>query len=185
MPYRIDPQTGQKISPEQTSPAGGLGGGLDLQKLLGLGALGKGQYGTAWNILKEPEAEKKRKLEKSRASLMSGQMDSVLSKWGKVPLLERLPIPGMGRVSSSRASYETARDAFNYFVITLAADKRITDSERQYWLKQFPPLLATKSVAKTKISELKNFINAYAGMEPPALDEEGQNIDDLLFQFVR
>ena len=113
-------------------------------------------------------------------------MDTILGKWEKIPSVERLPIPGMGRVSPTRASYEGARDAFNYFVITLAADKRITDQERVYWLRQFPPLLATKNVAKTKINEIKNFINAYAGIEPPATQETQtgtQSIIDFADQF--
>ena len=120
---------------------------------------------------KTPEAEKKRKLEKSRAATMAKQMDAILNKWGKIPLVERLPIPGIGRVSPTRASFETARDAYNYFIITLLADKRITDAERKYFQQLFPSLLSTKEVAKVKVNEMKDFINNYAGMESPATME--------------
>jgi hypothetical protein len=183
------PSAGMGVTPQtnQTDGGGLLGGNEQIYNALMMLGLGKAGSTGGGRILqqaqyfkppKTTESETKRGLEKTRAASMSKQMDTILNKWEKIPAVERLPIPGMGRVSETRASYEGARDAFNYFVITLAADKRITDQERQYWLKQFPPLLASKGVAKTKINELKNFINAYAGIESPTNQEAPTGISE-------
>lgn len=183
-PLSTTPQTMTPGVGGQTIP-GAQGEWSPLQKLLGAIAIGKKQAGTAWNILK-PQApsagELEKKEEKKLVEGVFNKLDSLLKQWEDIPLLARLPIPGISKISPERAKYETARNSLNYALITMVADKRITDQERKYWLRLFPSLVSTKEVARAKINELKDFLKVHTGIEPPATRGE-MNIDDLIKQF--
>ena len=168
------------------------GGGLDIKSLYSkLFALDPGaalkqgsKFKTALDILQPAPtaAEGKEEATRKAAVAFNSQMDRLLKDWNKMSLLERLPIPGAARISPRRAKYETTRDLFDYMLITMVADKRITDQERKYFVKQFPSLLSTKEVAKTKIDAIKNFVTVFNEMPAPATIETSQgtiSIDDL------
>jgi hypothetical protein len=146
------------------------------------GAKGSGTLLTALNRVspKKSESEKKLEQQKSRTSIMNRELDSMLKDWEKVPLWQRLPIPGIKTISPERSKYESNRDLYNYMLITMVADKRITDAERNYFAKQFPSMLMPKSVAKTKIKSIKQFISAFNETAPTQETANGIiNIDEL------
>lgn len=195
-PQTVAPQGLPTSAPMPQTPQQPMGGSMQgmqgaeslfggqitpLQLLLGTGLIKQGKLSQAYSVLKPAKTtaqEQKLKVQKLQGQKLQRQLDGMLTSWDKIPLVQRLPIPGIKRVSPQRAKYETARNLYSQMLITMVADKRITDNERQFYLQMFPSLLTSKSVANQQVEAIKGFVSDFSEIEPP--EESAMNIDDLL-----
>lgn len=183
------PETQTTQSPEtntsQIQPNAGTTQGLDLNKihiLLGLLAAGKGQYGTASAIFartKESATEVAKKQQVEQAKSVSKQLDSLIKDWDKMKWYERLPLPGIARISPQRTKYETLKGLYNTQLILLWEDKRITDAQRKLFEAFFPDPLMSKTAARARIEAIKEIINNYAQVVSPYKYQNQPQTTDL------
>jgi len=134
----------------------------------------------------ESVAATKKKEEKELSQTLFKELDNLYNSWEKIPLTARI-LPSAGRYSKELATYNSAKNLFNYMLITMVADKRITDQERQMFLNNnFPKLLQGKEAAKATIDAAKDFIKVYSNIEPPATSqvEPEMTIDDYMQQYL-
>lgn len=173
----------ENFDPSRYSMIGGGGGGVVQQpgtmqggqdmnailQQLGLASQIAGKRPSVSNVLsllKPTEGQIDRQQQLRDKQAMKGQFDRILKEWEEIPFLARV-MPFASRFSKERAEYEVARDRFNDLLITMVADARITDAERKFYLRSFPRMLDSKSVARAKIDGLKKFLDTFSGQTQP------------------
>lgn len=134
----------------------------------------------------ESVAATKKKEEMKRAELLYDELDKLYEAWKKIPTAARV-LPGAGRYSKELAAYNAAKNLVNYMLITTMADKRITNEERDIFLKgNFPRLLQSDESAKAIIDATKDFVKMHTQFDPPAESptEPEMTIDDYMQQYL-
>jgi len=120
---------------------------------------------------------------KQKAGTLVGAIDTLYKDWEKIPLEEKIPFPFRKKTAENLANYEVKKKLYTYQVITMLADKRVSDAERDYFITLFPKTLDSKKVAKTKLDAMKDFIKTYSNIESPAtrsgVNREETSIDSL------
>jgi hypothetical protein len=196
----VQPQ-GQQLGGMNTGNTGmDQGGGYDLNSLLTkaiqMQAMKDPQalknaskYGSLLNVVNygqptaaEKTAQKKKNEIKETGNKFVNQLSNVEKLWEDMTPIERLN-PFNANLSPEKASYQTAKNLSNYMLISMMADKRITDAERKYFENLFPKMWDTKKVAKNKIKQMKNWVSVYSDIDPPATQETPQGsvgiLDDI------
>lgn len=162
--------------------------GMDINKvntLLQMKALSDpknaSKYATIMNMFKvnKPSATELAKQEtKKHAQNAIKQMDKTLNLWENIPITARLNPFGKYN-SPQKASYLAAKNLANYTLITMVADKRITDAERKIFMQNFPTMYDTKKVAQNKINTSKQMMAAYSDIEPIETSTNSGGVDIL------
>jgi hypothetical protein len=197
----IDKSTGQKTTLQATPTASGIGstatplssnkmpsysGGTEnpeyspLQLLMGAGALTKGQYGTAYTILKPPASTKATAINVNNAESGLRAIEKVRTELGKNPLvipLSKLGIIGRyGGASSYMSAVKEVQDVFT----RLRTGAALNRDEIAFYESQLPNIGDRPEDIDYKLSIFQNLYANIAGQGKITQQTENQSsLEDI------